>query len=39
VSALIGETVLTAVQFNVQFRLFTKEIEVVFAKWMLRRNL
>jgi hypothetical protein len=35
VSALIRETVLAAIQFNIQFRRFTKEIEIVFAKWML----
>jgi hypothetical protein len=34
-SALIGETVLTAVQFNVQFRLLAKEIQMVNADGML----
>jgi hypothetical protein len=34
-SALIGKTVLAAVQFNVQFRLLTKEIQIVDADGML----
>ena len=32
---LVGKTVLTAVQFNIQLRLFAKEIEIVNAKRML----
>jgi len=32
---LVGETVLTAVQFNIQFRLFTKEIQIINADGML----
>jgi len=35
VFALVGETMLAAVQFNIQFRFFAKEIQIVAADGML----
>jgi len=33
--ALVGETMLAAVQFHIELRLLAKEIERVIADWML----
>jgi len=32
---LFGKSVLSAIQFNIEFCLLTKEIEIVISQWML----